>query len=78
MFDVSSPYAKVAKESNVPPAFVITQRINLGLHALLGRLRAERNWRRIAFELWPFVDGEPSTPMGVVEAEWMRARGHAI
>ena len=42
MFDVSSPYAHVAKASNVPPAFVITQRINLGLHAVLGRLRAHR------------------------------------
>ena len=71
MFDVSSPYAHVAKLSNVPPAFVVTQRINLGLHALLGRLRARRNWRRIAFELWPFVDGEPSTPMGEAEAAWL-------
>ena len=75
MFDVSSPYAHVAKQSNVPPAFVITQRINLGLHAVLGRLRARRNWRRIAFELWPFVDGEPSTPMGEIEARWMEEHG---
>jgi len=71
MFDPSSPYAHVAKLSNVPPAFVVTQRINLGLHALLGRLRARRNWRRIAFELWPFVDGQPSTPMGEAEAAWL-------
>jgi predicted unusual protein kinase regulating ubiquinone biosynthesis (AarF/ABC1/UbiB family) len=71
MFDVSSPYAHVAKSSNVPPAFVVTQRINLGLHAVLGRLRARRNWRRIAFELWPFVDGPPSTPMGEAEARWL-------
>ena len=71
VFDVSGPYAHVAKSSNVPPAFVVTQRINLGLHAVLGRLRARRNWRRIAFELWPFVDGEPSTPMGEAEATWL-------
>jgi predicted unusual protein kinase regulating ubiquinone biosynthesis (AarF/ABC1/UbiB family) len=73
MFDVSSPYAHVAKSSNVPPAFVVTQRINLGLHAVLGRLRARRNWRRIAFELWPFVDGPPSTAMGELEAAWLAA-----
>ncbi len=30
-FDPSSPYAEVAQPANVPPAFVITQRINLGL-----------------------------------------------
>jgi hypothetical protein len=76
MFDVSSPYAHVAKSSNVPPAFVVTQRINLGLHAVLGQLRAKRNWRRIAFELWPFVDGDPSTPMGEAEAAWLEAHAH--
>jgi predicted unusual protein kinase regulating ubiquinone biosynthesis (AarF/ABC1/UbiB family) len=73
MFDPSSPYAHVARSSNVPPAFVVTQRINLGLHAVLGRLRAERNWRRIAFELWPFVEGGPSTPMGEAEAAWLES-----
>ena len=76
MFDVSSPYAHVAKASNVPPAFVITQRINLGLHAVLGRLRTHANWRRIAFELWPFTDGDPSTPMGEAEAEWLATHPH--
>jgi predicted unusual protein kinase regulating ubiquinone biosynthesis (AarF/ABC1/UbiB family) len=76
MFDVSSPHAHVARASNVPPAFVITQRINLGLHAVLGRLRARANWRRIAFELWPFVEGEPSTPMGIAEAEWLASHPH--
>ncbi len=75
MFDPASPYAHVARSSNVPPAFVITQRINLGLHALLGRLRARRNWRRIAFELWPFTHGEPSTPLGELEAAWFESRG---
>ena len=78
MFDASSPYAHVAKSANVPPAFVITQRINLGLHAVLGRLRARANWRRIAFELWPFTDGPPSTPMGETEAAWLEARGHSV
>jgi len=74
MFDPSSAYAHVARSSNVPPAFVITQRINLGLHAVLGRLRARRNWRRIAFELWPFTDGPASTPLGEAEAAWLAAK----
>ena len=73
----SSPYAHVAKASNVPPAFVITQRINLGLHAVLGRLRATANLRRIADELWPFVDGPPSTPMGEAEAAWLASDRHS-
>jgi predicted unusual protein kinase regulating ubiquinone biosynthesis (AarF/ABC1/UbiB family) len=73
-FDTTGPYAHVAKASNVPPAFVITQRINLGLHAVLGRLRATANFRKIAEELWPMVDGPPSTPMGEAEAAWLSTR----
>jgi predicted unusual protein kinase regulating ubiquinone biosynthesis (AarF/ABC1/UbiB family) len=73
-FDLSGPYAHVAKASNVPPAFVITQRINLGLHAVLARLHATANFRRIAEELWPIVDGPPSTPMGEAEAAWLATR----
>jgi predicted unusual protein kinase regulating ubiquinone biosynthesis (AarF/ABC1/UbiB family) len=74
IFDLSGPYAHVAKASNVPPAFVVSQRINLGLHAVLARLRATANFRRIAEELWPIVDGPPTTPMGEAEAEWLAAR----
>jgi hypothetical protein len=71
MFDLAGPYAHVAKISNLPPAFVITQRINLGLTAILGQLRARANWRRIAEELWPFTQGAPSTRIGEAEAEWL-------
>jgi predicted unusual protein kinase regulating ubiquinone biosynthesis (AarF/ABC1/UbiB family) len=74
IFDLSGPYAHVAKASNVPPAFVISQRINLGLHAVLARLGATANFRRIAEELWPIVDGPPSTPMGEAEAKWLGTR----
>ena len=73
-FDANGPYAHVARAANVPPAFVITQRINLGLTAVLGRLHATANFRRIAEELWPFVDGPPSTPMGEAEAAWLEGR----
>ena len=47
------------------------QRINLGLYALLGDLRATGNYRRMAEELWPFADGAPSTPLGEAEAVWL-------
>ncbi len=67
-FDRTSPIAQYA---TVPRAFVFIQRINLGLYALLGELRATGNYRRIAEELWPFVAGPPSTPMGVAEQPWL-------
>jgi predicted unusual protein kinase regulating ubiquinone biosynthesis (AarF/ABC1/UbiB family) len=73
-FDANSPYAHVTRAANVPPAFVITQRINLGLIAVLGRLHATANFRKIAEEIWPFVAGPPSTPMGEAEAAWLADR----
>ena len=35
---------------------------------------ATANFRRIAEELWPIVDGPPSTPMGEAEAAWLATR----
>jgi len=70
-FDRTSPIANYA---SVPRAFVFIQRINLGLYALLGELRATGNYRRIAEELWPMVNAGPSTPLGEAEAAWLEAR----
>lgn len=75
IFDASGPDGDIMKQANVPPSFVLIQRINLGLYAILGDLGATRNWRRIAQELWPFVDGAPSTPMGEAEHAWLVERG---
>ena len=69
-FDLSSPYAEVMKAANLPPAMVIVQRINLGLFSLMAELGATRNWRRLAEEIWPWVQGPPSTPMGEDIARW--------
>jgi hypothetical protein len=49
---------------------VILQRINLGLFAVLGELSATADWRAISEEIWPFVQGPASTPMGEAEARW--------
>jgi len=68
-FDARGP---LAPYSDVPRAYVILQRINLGLYAVLGSLNATANWRRISEEIWPFVSGPPSTPIGEAEARWER------
>ncbi|MFN3257308.1 MAG: ABC1 kinase family protein [Ilumatobacter sp.] len=70
-FDRTSPISQYA---TVPRAFVFIQRINLGLYALLGELGATGNYRRIASELWPFVDAAPSTELGRAEAAWLASR----
>jgi predicted unusual protein kinase regulating ubiquinone biosynthesis (AarF/ABC1/UbiB family) len=72
-FDRSSPISQYA---TVPRAFVFIQRINLGLYALLGELEATGNYRRIAAELWPFVDADPSTKLGRAEAKWLASADH--
>ncbi|UDY36492.1 ABC1 kinase family protein [Dermatobacter hominis] len=76
-FDLSGPHAEIMKAANLPPSMVIVQRINMGLFALFGDLRARANWRAIAEEIWPFADGPPSTPMGERIAEWERDRAQA-
>lgn len=77
-FDANGPYRDVLRAANLPPSFVIIQRINLGLYAILARLRATANWRRIAEEIWPFVDGPPSTELAHREqAWWSRRRAEA-
>ena len=68
-FNRQSP---VTRYTTVPASFVLIQRINLGLFALLGRLGATADWRRVTEEIWPWVDGPPSTPLGEAEAAWAR------
>ncbi|MGI9578408.1 MAG: ABC1 kinase family protein [Microthrixaceae bacterium] len=73
-FDLSAPHAAITKQANLPPFMVIIQRINLGLFALFGDLRARNDWRAIAEELWPFVETQPRTPMGERVAQWEAGR----
>ena len=70
-FDVRSPLAQYVA---VPRSYVILQRINLGLFAVLGELTATADWRAIAEEIWPFIQGPPATPMGAAEAVWRASR----
>jgi predicted unusual protein kinase regulating ubiquinone biosynthesis (AarF/ABC1/UbiB family) len=65
---------EVVKRANVPAPFVILQRINLGLYAVLAGLGATADWRRIAEEIWPFVDAAASTELGRQEAAWRAGR----
>jgi predicted unusual protein kinase regulating ubiquinone biosynthesis (AarF/ABC1/UbiB family) len=73
-FDTSGPYGDIMKAANVPASMVVIQRINLGLYAIFGEMRATANWRRLAEELWPFVDAPPSTPMGEAIESWRLQR----
>src|SRR5258708_29792216 len=71
-------HGDAVKYANMPARWTILQRINVGLIAILGRLGAEANWRRIAEEMWPLTDGPPSTPLGHEEATWWKAHRGAV
>jgi predicted unusual protein kinase regulating ubiquinone biosynthesis (AarF/ABC1/UbiB family) len=71
LFDRDSPIAQYA---TVPSAFVLIQRINMGLYAIFGQLGATGNYRRISEEIWPMTQGLPSTRMGEDEAVWKRRK----
>jgi predicted unusual protein kinase regulating ubiquinone biosynthesis (AarF/ABC1/UbiB family) len=71
--DFKSPLAAYA---SIPRSYVIVQRINLGLFAILGEMNATADWRRISEEIWPFTRVPPTTPLGEAELPWLaRARG---
>ena len=72
---IFSRQGDMARYGNVPPSFVIIQRINLGLYSVLASLGATADWRGVAEELWPMTDGPASTPLGREEAAWLRAAG---
>ncbi len=69
--DFKSPLAAYAA---IPRSYVIVQRINLGLFAILGEMNATADWRAISEEIWPFTDGPPATPTGAAEAGWLAAK----
>jgi predicted unusual protein kinase regulating ubiquinone biosynthesis (AarF/ABC1/UbiB family) len=67
-------FGDVLQYARVPKDAVFLQRINLGVFAILGRLNATTDWRGVAEELWPGVDGLPATELGEQEAAWLARR----
>jgi predicted unusual protein kinase regulating ubiquinone biosynthesis (AarF/ABC1/UbiB family) len=74
--DLRSPYWHVLRKLNLPPEFLVLNRIQVGINSVLGRLRATQDWRAIRAEL--LDDEPPATPMGERDAAWwVDARGRA-
>ena len=71
--DLQGPYADVIRNINMPPSFVILDRVVWGVSALLGRLEARNRWRGILDEYRH--GGAPATELGELELAWKRDRG---
>ena len=64
--DPRSDFYALMRRENVPANELMGRRMEIGVLAVLGQLRARRNWHRIAREWW-FGD-EPSTELGRARA----------
>ncbi len=68
LMDITGPYADVIRSLNMPPGFVILDRVVWGVSALLGRLEARNRWRGILEEYRH--DGPVETALGELERDW--------
>lgn len=72
LLDLDGPHRPVMVKVDMPPSFVVLDRVVWGMSALLGRLHAENRWRSILDEYR--LGGPPATALGVVEDRWWRTR----
>ncbi len=72
MLEASPQAIRLLREIKVPPDEIWFRRVQVGVFAVLGQLRATGNWHRIMRE-YVFGD-EPSTELGRLEAEYWRGR----
>ena len=72
IFDVQGPHAAVIERLNMPPSFVILDRVVWGVSAILGKLEAHGPWRAMLLEY--IADGDPATELGAAEAAWRASR----
>ena len=74
IIDVKGPYAEVIEKLNMPPSFVILDRVVWGVSAILGKLEVTAPWRSMLLEYRD--DGPPATPLGEAERAWMATTQH--
>jgi predicted unusual protein kinase regulating ubiquinone biosynthesis (AarF/ABC1/UbiB family) len=71
--DPRSEYYDLMRREAMPADELMGRRMEIGVVAVLGQLRAKRNWHRIMRE-WIYADA-PATPLGEEEWEYFEGRG---
>ena len=72
IIDVRGPHAQVIEHLNMPPSFVILDRVVWGVNAILAKLEVTAPWRGMLLEY--LHEAPPATPMGAAEREWLLQR----
>ncbi|MFA9428752.1 ABC1 kinase family protein [Egicoccus sp. AB-alg2] len=75
--DPRSPYSEMLRKLNLPPDYLLLNRIQWGLNSVLGRLGATNDWKAIRDE-YVVPDAPPATPLGKLDAAWWRDRDPEI
>ena len=73
--DIQGRYGDLIRTLNMPPSYVILDRVVWGVSALLGRLEATNNWRALLAEYRK--GAPPRTELGELEAAWRAAASAA-
>jgi len=71
--DPRSEYYDVMRRASLPAEELMGRRMEIGVVAVLGQLKAKRNWHRIARE-WVYAD-PPATELGALEWDYFEERG---
>jgi predicted unusual protein kinase regulating ubiquinone biosynthesis (AarF/ABC1/UbiB family) len=73
LIDLPGHHSELVAKLNMPPSFVILDRVVWGVSGILGRLGAEAGWRAIVAEYRKAAP--PSTELGAAEARWRTRQG---
>ena len=71
--DPRSEFFELMRQESIPAEELMGRRMEMGVVAVLGQLRARRNWHRIVRE-WVYGD-EPQTELGRIEWEYFESIG---
>ena len=69
--DPKSGYWDLLRQLNLPPDYLLLNRIQWGVNSILARLGATANWHRIMLEMTG--QGPPATPLGEEESAFISA-----
>ncbi|MDQ2827238.1 MAG: AarF/ABC1/UbiB kinase family protein [Actinomycetota bacterium] len=72
MLDLQGEYSDVIRSLNMPPSYVILDRVVWGMSALFGRMGVTHRWGDLLDEY--LHEAPPSSELGRAEAEWRRRR----